>query len=100
MTLVFSEHAEERLTVASNDYELRNSSLYLEHSAAWEKRVDTLPYSGNPWVNLDGKSSATSSLLWVCALDNRAAQMSELTMEIDKFRVSAVYDCGDCRLAQ
>ena len=39
--LGFSEHAEERLTVASNDYELRSSSLYfLEHSAAWEKRVD------------------------------------------------------------
>ena len=29
------------------------------------------------------KSSSTSSLLWVCALDNKAAQMSELTMEVD-----------------
>ena len=82
--LGFSEHAEERLTVASNDYELRASALYfLEHSAAWEKRVSALPYRGNPWINLDGKSGSASSLLWVCALDTRAAQMSVLTMEID-----------------
>lgn len=82
--LGFSEHAKERLTVASNDYELRASSLYfLEHSAAWENRVASLPYSGNPWINLDGSSSSSSSLLWVCALDNEASQMSELTMEVD-----------------
>ena len=82
--LGFTEHAEERLVVASNDYDLRVSSLYfLEHSAAWEKRVKVLPYNGNPWVNLDGKSSSNYSLLWVSSLDTRAAQMSVLTMEID-----------------
>lgn len=82
--LGFVEHAEERLTVASNDYELRGSALYfLEHSAAWEKRVTKLPFQGNPWVNLDGKSSSKSSLLWVSALDAKAAQMSEITMKVD-----------------
>ena len=53
----FSEHAEERLTVASNDYELRTSSLYFlgAFSGMGQTSCDTLPYSGNPWVNLDGK---------------------------------------------
>lgn len=80
----FIDHANERLVEASNDYEWRNPSLYfLEHSAAWSKRVFTLPYSGNPWVNLDGKPSKDPSLLWVCALDSKAAQPNRLTLDID-----------------
>lgn len=82
--LGFTEHAQERLVVASNDYELRSDSLYfLEHSAAWSKRVGRLPYRGNPWVNLDGKPSSNSSLLWVCALDTKAAQMSFVTLTVN-----------------
>jgi len=82
--LGFDDHSHERLVVASNDYDVRGSALYfLEHSAAWEQRVSQLPYDGNPWVNLDGKSSSMSSLLWLCSLDSKAAQMSSLTMDIE-----------------
>ena len=75
--LGFSEHAEERLTVASNDYELRSSSLYflsilLRGQNGW-MYCHTVAIHG--WFRREIKPA--SSLLWVCALDNKAAQMSE-----------------------
>jgi hypothetical protein len=82
--LGFESHAQERLVIASNDYDLRASSLYfLEHSAAWNRRVQKIPYNGNPWVNLDGKPSSNSSLMWVCALDGKASQFSNLSIDVD-----------------
>ncbi len=82
--LGFESHAQERLVIASNDYDLRASSLYfLEHSAAWKRRVQKTPYNGNPWVNLDGKPSSNSSLMWVCALDGKASQFSNLRLDVD-----------------
>ena len=80
----FVDHAVERMTVASNDYEIRGDALYfLQQSKAWELRVQQLPYSGTPWVNLDGRYSRQSSLLWVCAIDASAGRFSNIALTIE-----------------
>ena len=80
----FFDHAVERLTVASNDYEIRGDALYfLQQSSAWERRVKELPYKGMPWVNLDGRYSRQSSLLWVCSMDASAGRFSSISLSLD-----------------
>ena len=82
--LNYHNHAFERLNVASNDYAIRSDALYfLQQSAAWKRRVKSLPYEGNPWINLDGKPSRKHSLFWVGTLDVQASSVSKISLQLD-----------------
>ena len=79
----YVEHSREKLIESSNNYDLRNYSLYfLQQSAGWERRILSLPYTGNPWVNMDGKITNDESLLWLCSLDANITGFSKLSMDI------------------
>ena len=80
----YVDHSNEKLIEASNNYNLRSTSLYfLQQSAAYENRIENIPYSGNPWVNMDGKQSTEQSLMWVCSFDVNAASFKRLNMSLN-----------------
>lgn len=75
------EHSREELIEVSNNYSLRPTALYfLQQSGAWENRVQELPYSGNPLVNMEGKYSTAPSLAWYVAFDADASRFREVSI--------------------
>ena len=80
----YLDHSNEKLIEASNNYNIRSSALYfLQQSAAYENRIQKIPFSGNPWVNMDGKQSVNQSLMWVCSFDAQAASFHKISMNLE-----------------
>ena len=77
----YKEHSREELVEVSNNYYFRTTSLYfLQQSGAWENRIKTLPFSGNPLVNMEGKHSTDASLAWYVAFDTEASLLREVSI--------------------
>ena len=80
----FKEHAREELIETSNNYKMRSEALYfVQQSGAWQRRVTSIPYQGNNWVNVEGMPSPSSSLAWMIAFDAKASRFREVEVWID-----------------
>jgi len=80
----FQDHSNEKLIEASNNYNMRSSALYfLQQSTAYEQRIQKIPYEGNPWVNIDGKSSESDSLMWIATFDAQAGSFRQVSMNLE-----------------
>ena len=96
----FKEHAREELSEASSNYKMRSEALYfLQQSGAWQRRVTTLPYQGNSWVNNEGVPSLDPSLAWMTAFDAKASRFREVEVWIDSdiFPVTITVELIDWR---
>ena len=96
----FKEHAREELGQASGNYKMRSEALYfLQQSGAWERRVTSLPYRGNSWVNIEGLPSEDPSLSWLTAFDAVASRFThvDLWLASDIFPLNVTIELVDWR---
>ena len=77
----YQEHSREQLIEVSNNYSMRPTALYfLQQSGAWIHRVQSIPYSGDPLVNVEGKHSSDPSLAFFAAFDANASRFHEVSI--------------------
>ena len=96
----FKEHAREEMIEASKNYKIRSEALYfLQQSGAWERRIDTLPYEGNSWVNGTGVPDDKPSLSWLTAFDVTASRFSvvEIWVVSEVFPINVTIELIDWR---
>jgi hypothetical protein len=96
----YHEHSRDKLIEVSDNYSMRPIALYfLQQSGAWKERIQKIPYSGNPLVNVEGKHSLERSLALFAAFDANASHFQEVSISFqgDDFPLYITVELVDWR---